>query len=95
MYKLESRPAEEISVGDVLRVLEGGLEAVDCPGNSAEGDCDGADLCVAKYVWKRINDSITNAVDTLSLHELIEESLRIQESNSTAGKNPGCRSVSK
>ena len=26
------RPAEEISVGDILRVLEGGLEAATCPG---------------------------------------------------------------
>ena len=25
------RPAEEISVGDILRVLEGGLEAATCP----------------------------------------------------------------
>ena len=93
-YRL-GRPAEEISVGDVLRVLEGGLEAVDCPRNGSEGDCDGADLCVAKYVWKRINDSITNAVDTLSLYELIEESRRIQKSSSTDGKHPGCRSVTK
>ena len=41
------RPAEEISVGDILRVLEGG--------------------------------SITDAVDTLMLSELIEESRRIHE----------------
>ena len=37
------------------------------------------DLCVAKLVWKRINDSITDAVDTLMLSELIEESRRIHE----------------
>ncbi len=79
------RPVEEISVGDILRVLEGGLEAVDCPGNSSEGTCDGADLCVAKHVWKRINDSITAAVDTLMLSELIEESRKIQETGSTPG----------
>ena len=87
-YRL-GRPAKEISVGDVLRVLEGGLEAVACPGSGSEGDCSGADLCVAKYVWKRINDSITAAVDTLSLSELIEESRRIQEAD---GKHPGCNS---
>ena len=29
------RPAEEISVGDILRVLEGGLEAASCPGTEA------------------------------------------------------------
>lgn len=72
-YRL-GRPAEEISVGDILRVLEGSLEAVECPGNDDESGCQGADLCVARVVWKRINDSITNAVDTLMLSQLIEES---------------------
>ncbi|MBQ8304937.1 MAG: Rrf2 family transcriptional regulator [Blautia sp.] len=77
-YRL-ARPAEQISVGDILRVLEGGLEAVRCPGNtgesctsSPEDACHGADVCVAKLVWQRINNSITNAVDTLMLSELIE-----------------------
>ena len=73
------RPAEEISVGDILRVLEGGLEAASCPGTERDGGCQGSDLCVAKLVWKRINDSITDAVDTLMLSELIEESRRIHE----------------
>lgn len=72
-YRL-GRPAEEISVGDILRVLEGGLEAAVCPGIENDGTCHGSDVCVAKNVWKRINNSITNAVDTLMLGELIEES---------------------
>lgn len=86
-YRL-GRPAEEISVGDILRVLEGGLEAAACPGNESEGSCEGADLCVAKYVWKRINDSITQAVDTMMLSELIEESRRIQEGKSVQEAQP-------
>ncbi len=81
-YRL-GRPAEEISVGDILRVLEGGLEAVKCVGENREGTCQtpqdkngcqGADVCVARFVWKRINDSITDAVDTMMLCDLIEES---------------------
>ena len=80
-YKLGKAP-EEISVGDILRVLEGGLEAVICPGNDGEGLCQGEELCVAKYVWKRINDSITDAVDHMMLSELIAESKRkIEKSN--------------
>ena len=41
--------------------------------------CHGSDVCVAKLVWKRINDSITSAVDTLMLGQLIEESRRVHE----------------
>lgn len=77
-YRL-GKPETEISVGDILRVLEGSLDAVDCPGNDPESSCEGSDLCVAKYVWKRINDSINRAVDSLMLSELVEESRKIQE----------------
>ena len=77
-YQL-GKPADEISVGEVLRVLEGSLEAAACPGIENEGTCHGSHVCVAKLVWKRINDSITSAVDTLMLGQLIEESRRVHE----------------
>ena len=84
-YRL-GKPPSEISVGDVLRVLEGGLEAVKCGGISTSGactnsaddqKCHGAELCVAKFVWQRINNSITDAVDSMMLDELIDESRRM------------------
>ncbi len=77
-YRL-SRPAQEISVGEVLRVLEGGLDAVVCPGTTDKTDgCQESDFCVTKLVWKRINDGINEAVDSLMLDQLIRES-RIAE----------------
>lgn len=73
-YRLAKRP-EDISVGEVLRVLEGDLNPVDCAAISGENvSCSGMDRCVTKIVWKRISDSINNAVDHLMLSELIEES---------------------
>ncbi|MGI6071077.1 MAG: RrF2 family transcriptional regulator [Blautia sp.] len=77
-YRL-ARPAGEISVGDVLRALEGNLDAVSCPGNEEDKGCEGADLCVTRYVWKRINDSITEAVDSIMIEQLVEESRKIKE----------------
>ena len=77
-YRL-ARPPREISVGEVLRALEGNLDAVTCPGNEDEPGCEDADLCVTRYVWKRINDSITQAVDSIMLEQLVEESRRLRE----------------
>ena len=72
-YQL-ARPAETISVGEILRVLEGSLEAVDCPGLKEEkGSCHQADSCLTKIVWKRINEGIINAVDTLMLSDLVNQ----------------------
>ena len=74
-----AKELEEVSVGEVLRALEGDLNPVECSGFLLEGGCQAADNCVTKYVWQRINDSITQAVDTLMLGQLIEESRKKQE----------------
>ena len=44
-YRL-GRPAAEISVGDILRVLEGSLEAAQCSGMEDESSCENHDICV-------------------------------------------------
>jgi Rrf2 family protein len=88
-YKL-ARPAEQISVGDILRALEGNLDPVDCSEvNKGESSCSNSDSCVTKYVWKRISDSINDAVDGIKLSELVEESRRVQPGagSTDAGKN--------
>jgi len=75
-----ARPAEEISVGEVLRALEGDLNPVDCAeiGGSL---CEGADTCVTKFVWKRIADSINQAVDNLMISELARDGRHLLEEN--------------
>jgi len=71
-YKL-SRRATEISVGDILRALEGSLAPVDC---IAEGDasCGSADCqtCLTKPVWGQIYDSLNHVVDSISLADLVK-----------------------
>ena len=64
----------EISIGDVLRALEGSLEPVECAGLEPDGGCKASDNCVTKYVWQRINESISQTVDEIMLDQLVEES---------------------
>ncbi len=66
-------PAQDISVGDILRSLEGELSPVQCPALEAENACSEADCCVTKYVWRRIRDSINDAVDEIKLSDLVSE----------------------
>lgn len=71
-----AKPADEISVGDVLRVLEGDLTPVECAGidDNTSSHCSSSSQCVSKIVWKRINDSINEAVDSIYIGELVRES---------------------
>lgn len=81
-YKL-AKSADEISVGMILRALEGDLNPVDCSEVSHGDICSNSDSCVTKYVWKRISDSINSAVDGIMLSELVDESKKIQATQAT------------
>ena len=78
-----AKEMEEISVGDVLRALEGNLEPVECAAFHDEEACEAAGGCVTKYVWQRINESINKTVDEISLKQLVEESKSVQNAVST------------
>lgn len=76
-----AKPAEEISVGDVLRALEGDLAPVECVGIGSDNEntrCNGSSRCVSRIVWKRINDSINETVDNIYIGELVKESKKEQ-----------------
>ncbi|MCI8940169.1 MAG: Rrf2 family transcriptional regulator [Dorea sp.] len=72
-----AKDAGEISVGDVLRALEGSLEPVECAGYGSGEECAASGECVTKYVWKRINESIRRTVDEIKLDTLVEESKQL------------------
>lgn len=74
----------EISVGDVLRALEGNLEPVECTAFSQDDTCAAAGGCVTKYVWQRINESINRTVDEISLEQLVSESKSVNSNPSSA-----------
>ena len=80
----------EISVGDVLRALEGSLEPVRCAAFYSEEGCMAAEGCVTKYVWQKINESINEAVDHMMLDELVRESRNVNPEGDL--ENPQCNS---
>ncbi len=83
-----ARDVKEISVGDVLRALEGSLEPVKCAAFYSEEGCMAADGCVTKYVWQKINESINETVDHMMLDELVLESRSVNPQGEL--ENPKC-----
>ena len=81
-----AREMSEISVGDVLRALEGSLESVECAGFREEDSCEAAGGCVTKYVWQKINESINRTVNEISLKQLVEESKAVPHTSSSQMK---------
>lgn len=66
-YKL-GRPAKNISLKDIILVLENGMCLVDCVGNSS--GCKRSAFCVTRDVWKLVADKILKTLESLNLEEL-------------------------
>lgn len=68
------RSAGKITVGDIIRVLEGPIAPVDCVNELSPDECNRADYCVTRKVWSRLRDSMAEVLDSYSLEDLARES---------------------
>ena len=69
-YRLAHKP-EEITVGQVLRALEGGLNLVDCL--TEEEQCGKSCACPSRVVWLKIQQGLNSIVDGITLQDMIDE----------------------
>jgi len=68
------RAPKDISVGDIIRILEGPIAPVDCVNEVNPDDCKRADYCVTRIIWARVRDSVAQILDSYSLEDLVNES---------------------
>lgn len=67
-----SRAANQITVGDIIRVLEGPIGFTDCSTEGEPGpDC--AATCVVHGVWEKVTRQIVQVIDSITLADLVEQ----------------------
>lgn len=73
-YELGRAP-DRITVGDVIRVLEGPIAPVDCVSEeeSQSATCEHPDSCITRRIWAKVRDSISSVLDSISLADLLAE----------------------
>ena len=69
-YRLAHKP-EEITVGQVLRALEGGLNLVECL--TEEEQCGKSCACPSRVVWLKIQQGLNSIVDGITLKDMFDE----------------------
>jgi Rrf2 family protein len=94
-YEL-ARPPSQITIGDIVRVLEGPIDPAECV---ADGDpaetCERADECTMRLVWKKLKDCMNRVLDSISLSDLCDEAAGFAAGRCGSCKAaPGCASVS-
>ena len=64
-----ARPASEITVGDIVRALEGDLSLVECGSNG--GNCPRLAECLTRGVWMQAARAMHEKLDSITLADLV------------------------
>src|SRR5579862_7518061 len=81
-YRLTRNPSD-VSVGEVVRWLEGPIALVECTTEGYQaGACEREAGCTSRGVWRQVSDAINDVLNRMTLAELVEEEsgVRSQES---------------
>ncbi len=80
-----ARPADEITLGQVIQVLEGSVAPVECVDSPAM--CQRSGRCAARDVWNDIKQAVTGVLEATTLRDLMErqQAMAPDVDNSAAG----------
>jgi len=68
-----TRPAEELTVGDVIRLIHGPICIVDCQSDKSDPDCSLSGNCVFRPLWEEAQEAILKIYDCKTFAELVAE----------------------
>jgi Rrf2 family cysteine metabolism transcriptional repressor len=71
-YRL-AQDAADISVGDVVRAVEGPVAVVHCTLEDDEAPCNRVDHCVAHLMWQQLSEVMTEFLDSVTLQNLCDQ----------------------
>ena len=70
------KDAKDITVGDIIRIMEGPIAPVACLLSTKENDkhyCFKSPTCVTRNVWQRVGNSIAEVLDGITLADLCKD----------------------
>jgi Rrf2 family protein len=68
-YELGHTP-DEITVGDILRALDGDILPVRCVTTECREPCSRTDDCGARTVWQAVHEQVSKTLDSMRLADL-------------------------
>ena len=80
-YMLAKNP-DQYTVGDILRITEGGLAPVACLDGETV-DCQRSGICATLPVWQGLYRVITEYLDNITLQDILNQQLASQADNYT------------
>ena len=69
---LLNRSPKEISLGDVLKAIDGQMTEMRCISDRKQPKCDDAGNCVVQDVWSEVKQSFVGILNSITLQDLCD-----------------------
>jgi len=66
---LLARSAAKITVGEVIRFIDGPIEPIACVDNKYK-DCSDINKCIFKDIWRRVSEAVSKIIDEITFEDL-------------------------
>jgi Rrf2 family protein len=70
-----ARPPDQITVGQIVRALEGAVELVNCIENP--GECERSGSCLTRGVWEDASKAMYKILNSITLSKMLETDERV------------------
>lgn len=70
-----AKPADQISLGDVVRIMEGDISLAACC-NEKPKKCLRRDVCPTRQAWQRVSNVLAQELDSISIADLLHSEVR-------------------
>lgn len=71
-------PPDEVSVGEIIRTMEGSLAPVACL-EGEDNTCPNREICQTLPVWEKLDELIANYLNSISLADLLSDNHQAHE----------------
>jgi Rrf2 family protein len=99
-----ARPPDEITLGEIVTVLEGGMKLTECVENPAI--CKRSAGCLTRILWRELTEAMTEKLNTMTLADLLQRAAedpggqgawdgehRVHEPETLAGSKEGAKGL--
>ncbi len=75
------KPPRNITMGEIIRLIDGDIEPIACAKMNAEPCCIEIESCAFREIWVKVTQCITDIVDTVTFADLMQRKKDLKQQN--------------
>ncbi len=80
-FALQKAP-EDITLGEIVRLIEGPIEIIACVARGGADDCRDSGCCAFQEIWEKVSEATASIIDSVTFSQMMRRTRELRESQS-------------